>query len=344
MRTDRGHQQDDTSKRIRARQAAMACAIAAVLTMASDLAGAFAGSPRAMSPATSASTPAAGAGPAAAPAGALPGWQEETQRQIAASEYHVTWQAQTPFARVNAAWQAPNRSHGFRTYFTPQGIRLVPRGPQAADWEWSLTLAGYGRGESVWQIVTGNLSPTDNRIEYRRGGIDEWYVNSPRGLEHGFLLPAPPEQVASWSDATPLTGHSPAPGRGRDIDPEHLIHLDLDLGGGLMPVVSTDGQAIDFTIPGGASVVHYAELAVTGADGTVLPAWMEGYAGAGKRGIRLVVDARTAVYPITIDPLATSPAWTAESNQVSAFLGISVSTAGDVNGDGYGDVKAVASR
>lgn len=42
--------------------------------------------------------------------------------------------------------------------------------------------------------------------------------------------------------------------------------------------------------------------------------------------------------------LVTSPAWTYESNQASAWLGRMVSTAGDVNGDGYADVMANAPR
>ena len=36
--------------------------------------------------------------------------------------------------------------------------------------------------------------------------------------------------------------------------------------------------------------------------------------------------------------LSSTPAWTTESNQAEARYGVSVSTAGDVNGDGYDDV------
>ena len=41
--------------------------------------------------------------------------------------------------------------------------------------------------------------------------------------------------------------------------------------------------------------------------------------------------------------LASSPAWTAESDQVNAYFGsAAVATAGDVNGDGFADVIVAA--
>jgi hypothetical protein len=262
----------------------------------------------------------------------------QVQQDIAAREYHVSWQDQPASAGLSAAWHAPNRAHSFRTYFTPPGIQVIPREEQEPSWELKLSLLGYGRGDKVWPLPEGQLSPTENRVDYSRGGIEEWYVNSPAGLKQGFLLPAPPEDVASWNGTQPLAAGSPPPGRQHDLSPEKLVYLDLVLTGDLSPVISTDGQAIEFTTPAGARVARYTELKVTDAGGREVPAWMEGFSGNGDRGIRLVMDASEAVYPLTIDPLLTSPSWTGESNQAYAYYGYSVGTAGDVNGDGYSDI------
>ena len=66
------------------------------------------------------------------------------QKNIAASEYHVTWQEQTVLPDIEAAWQAPNRAHNLRTYFTPNGFRMVPRTEAKPSWIWGLELIGYG--------------------------------------------------------------------------------------------------------------------------------------------------------------------------------------------------------
>ena len=50
------------------------------------------------------------------------------------------------------------------------------------------------------------------------------------------------------------------------------------------------------------------------------------------------IEDRHATYPLLVDPLLTSPSWTAESNQPSTDFGATLTTAGDVNGDGESDV------
>ncbi len=235
-----------------------------------------------------------------------PSWIAEVERQIADAEYEIGWQPEP------AAWHAPNRAQGFRTYFTPSGIRVIPRSAQPS-WEWQLALVRWGRPAALAAVEPAALQVDGQRIEYDRGGIVEWYVNDRRGLEQGFTLAAPPEGTG-------------------------LVEIELALGGTLSPVVSEDGQAIDFQAPNGTRVLHYAALVVRDALGQELVAWMEGFNRDGERGIRIAFEDGAAIYPVTVDPLATSAAWTGESDQADAEFGISVATAGDVNGDGYADV------
>ncbi len=49
-------------------------------------------------------------------------------------------------------------------------------------------------------------------------------------------------------------------------------------------------------------------------------------------------EGRAFVYHGSAAGLGTTPNWTAESNQVNAQFGVSVASAGDVNGDGFSDV------
>jgi hypothetical protein len=54
-------------------------------------------------------------------------WWSTVQENIRRSEYQITWQEQTYLADVPAAYQAPNRAHNLRTYFSPDGPIVIPR-------------------------------------------------------------------------------------------------------------------------------------------------------------------------------------------------------------------------
>ncbi len=215
----------------------------------------------------------------------------------------------------------PIARRDFRTYFVAAGVRLVPRTAGATSWDWGLSWVGYGRGSSLAAPTEAVLVPGANRIEYRRPGLSEWYLNEARGLEQGFTV-------------------ENRPGEGGECE-EPLV-LALALAGGLSPRIEEGGSEALFVSPAGEPVLRYGDLFSQDATGRELPVRLEGFAAPGIRGIRLIVDDRDAVYPIEIDPLITGPAWTAEGNQVDADFGFALGTAGDVNGDGYSDIVVAA--
>ena len=280
--------------------------------------------------------PGAGAVPTVLPGDVADDWWALARRNIQQSEYHVTWQEQTYLADVPAAYQAPNRAHNLRTYFTPEGIRVIPRRGDPAAWQWGLTLAGYGYEGDISSPAADELVTNGNRIEYRRGALCEWYVNAPRGLEQGFTLGVSPPtgRAAGFSLRGAPTGDAFETHGVARVEARGSLRIDMMITGDLQGTLRADGQGIEFTTRDGVRVIDYGELKVVDATLRELPAR---FALAGER-LSILVDDAGAVYPVTIDPLATSPNWTAESDQAHAWFGDGVATAGDVNADGYADV------
>ncbi len=242
-------------------------------------------------------------------AGVDQAWLSTVQQEITDSEYRVSGQpGDDP--------QAPNRAHGFRTFFRSGEIEVLPRRAETGLWRFGLGLESFGRSGSAQPVGAADRQIDGNRVTFRFAGIDEWYVNDARGLKHGFTIEHRPQ----------------AP------DDGPWVELQLRMRGDLSPRLSPDGLAIGFDSPSGEPVLHYGGLYVHDDEGRQLPARMTISAGANRRRITLQVDDRRARYPITIDPLLTAPSWTTLGGQASAWLGASVGTAGDVNGDGFSDV------
>jgi trimeric autotransporter adhesin len=115
---------------------------------------------------------------------------------------------------------------------------------------WRSALRAYGYGRSLRRVDAVAPLAQANRVDFRRGGVDEWYANGPLGIEQGFTLAARPRV----SDNGPLT-------------------LSLALSGNARRAVSRGSTAVSFTAPGAA--LAYRGLGATDARGRRLPARME---------------------------------------------------------------------
>jgi len=85
-------------------------------------------------------------------------------------------------------YQLTNPAHALAADFTPKRVQVT-----AGAVNWRLALVGWGYGDTLQPVTATAPQASDNRIEYRRGLLTEWYVNGPWGLQQGFTLATAPE-------------------------------------------------------------------------------------------------------------------------------------------------------
>jgi len=235
-------------------------------------------------------------------------WFADVTAGIQQQEYFIAKQ-ESVVGDMLSSYSAPNRAQGLRTYFGEDGIRIIPRNETTLSWIFGLEMTGFGRTSKVLPIPKATLVAIDNRIEYDHGILTEWFENRPEGIKQGFSIAASP------------------PGEG-DLIIEGVLQGDF------VASLAQGGAAIDIFSKDGAHLLRYDSLTIIDALGARLPSRFE----QNEQTIRIVFSDSDAAYPVSIDPLFRASTWTAEGNQNYAFFGYSLSSAGDVNGDGFDDV------
>ncbi|MCK6483155.1 MAG: thrombospondin type 3 repeat-containing protein [Phycisphaerae bacterium] len=272
---------------------------------------------------------------------------------------------------VEGGYVARNPGQQWRTTFDGRGFVTTP---DAGGWSWGLELVGYGRAAARRAIGHPNrdregavLQPArvkadGGRVSYRWDDtLTEWYVNDPRGLEHGYTVHRRTDESGVVRASRPS-----------------CLQFILAVRGDLHPRVGGDGRSVAFVNDAGAAVVNYAGLTVFDATGATVPAWFEVGDVDGRdpdarrdtthfhqdshatqvassthlqnddgrdarttrnartthsvtppRFFRVVVDDSLAVYPLTIDPIAQQAYLKASNTGVGDQFGYSVAVSGD---------------
>ncbi len=190
-----------------------------------------------------------------------------------------------------------NRRGGLVARFDRRGARVVAGRARAG-----LALRAVGYGTALRTVAGVVPRARANRVVYRRGGVSEWFVNGPAGLEHGFTLAG-------------------RPGGAR----RGALTLSLALTGVSGARVDRDRRGVTLRAVHGEGSLRYAGLWASDARGRMLPARLR---VAGAR-LLVSVDDRRARYPLTIDPFFEAAKLTAGDGARGDGLGWSVAVSGD---------------
>ncbi len=184
-----------------------------------------------------------------------------------------------------------------------------------------------------WQVAfsLSNLTPVtptahDNIVEYRYpNGITEIYENRVEGIEQKFIVANQESGIRNQELVLQGTFET-------TLTPERI-----------------PGQGIVFNDKNGVSQFSYGEATAFDAMGKKVSVdlsfeqsrepLLDSASLHSKYIIFLSLSTLGLTFPVTIDPLITTPATTLDpTDQATAWFGRAVATAGDVNGDGYSDV------
>src|SRR5215203_2646477 len=216
----------------------------------------------------------------------------------------------------DAGASAANYANQIRTAFSPAGLVIESAEP-GEKWQSRWRLQSLERGRNRRELGNGEVQTDGSRITIRHHAVDddrsqipdpksqiveEWFNNTPEGLEHGFTLAE------------------------RLSDGGENLRLSIAVEGDLKAEADAEAQSLILLNEQGEAVLNYDKLRVWDADGAEVAARMMTERGT----VTLEVEDAAATYPLVIDPTFTASAkLIANGGAAGDWFGKSVAISGD---------------
>ena len=194
-----------------------------------------------------------------------------------------------------------NPVHSLGAKLGPGGVSISS--DDEVEWTWNIGFEEYGRGTSFNTVPDPSITATGSRVEYQyAGGITEWYVNGPLGLQQGFTFESKPLSSA-----------------------EGPLVVGLNISGDVTVEVDKYGTSAVLSYQESLSSLRYGGLYAYDANGAELGARLQATAS----GLSILVDDEGAKYPVTIDPFIEKVNLFGYADYPRREFGISISVSGD---------------
>ncbi|MFZ1320774.1 MAG: FG-GAP-like repeat-containing protein, partial [Ignavibacteria bacterium] len=242
-------------------------------------------------------------------------WYASVVENISQEEYNIT------YSKDLKTYQSPNRANNIRFIYHKDGFTAKPKETRIPLFDVNDRMLKESENKYVnvedwfvvlklknkeWKTDDGEFSISKNKAKIENDNMIVDYTNTKEGMRQDFIVKKKPDANKNL---------------------ELLINAFTDLK------LSVNKEAVEFISENRELKMLYSSLKAWDAKGKKLDAYFE---KRSDKQFAITVNDKDADYPVTVDPISSVPDWSYDLPAINYAL--SVSSAGDVNLDGYSDI------